>query len=117
MWISEPMPVITRIISDDSGSRRRLKLAWKVPEVIQEKTVCEIARDSGGRPTSCQTAASERANEPSITAQATPPATDLDSRRPRLELTRKPRNGRRGISSSTDLPLERREGLGIQRLP
>ena len=34
MWISEPMPVTTRIISIDSGSRRKARSAWKLPAAI-----------------------------------------------------------------------------------
>ena len=38
MWISEPMPVMTRIITDDSGSSRSVNAAVKSPDVIQVKT-------------------------------------------------------------------------------
>jgi CheY-like chemotaxis protein len=35
LWINEPMPVTTRIISAESGSSRSVKLAWKDPDEIQ----------------------------------------------------------------------------------
>ena len=35
MWISEPMPVMTRIITADSGSSRNARSSVKSPEAIQ----------------------------------------------------------------------------------
>src|SRR3954452_1167503 len=100
MWISEPMPVITRIITDDSGSRRSVNAAVKSPDEIQVNTWLARARDSGSSATSRQTAASEITNDISIAPQAIAPAADLLTRLPRLAFSRKPRNGRSGISSS-----------------
>ena len=68
--------------------------------MIQSNTGCTIARDSGGRPTSRQTTAADTANEASIDPQATAPAALLLIRRPRQAFSRKPTNGKRGISSS-----------------
>src|SRR4051812_17780808 len=116
MWMSVPIPVMTRIISDDNGSSRSVKAAWNSPERIHENTVCTMTRDSGGSATRRHTATSDTANETSIAAQATPPETAFDSLRPRPAFTRKPDSGRSGIRSSTDLPLQRREGFGIERL-
>src|SRR3954468_14622263 len=94
------MPVMTRIITDDSGSSRNVKAAVKSPEVIHVKTSLAITRDSCGRDTSRQTASSDTANEPTIAPHATAPAAALLTRLPRPAFSRKPRNGRRGISSS-----------------
>src|SRR5258707_195559 len=59
-----------------------------------------MARDSAGCWTSCHTAASDSANEPAIAPHATAPDAALLRRRPRLAFTRKPSNGRSGISRS-----------------
>src|SRR5690349_8496352 len=111
------MPVTTRIITADSGSRRSAKAALKSPEVIQVNSCWTMARASGSMPTSPHTAASETANEPAIAAQASAPETGLLRRRPKLALTRNPRNGSSGISSSTSLPFQLREHVGVQRFP
>src|SRR5689334_19756286 len=121
------MPVMTRIITADNGSRRSVTSARKSPDAIQVKAWLTIARASGSSWTSRATASSDTANEPIIAPQATAPAAAFDTRRPRLALTRKPRNGRSGISSSIGrtprrhedakrLPLQAREGFGVQRL-
>src|SRR6185312_2077197 len=110
------MPVTTRIITDDSGSSRSVRLTEKSPEVIQVNTVCVIARSSGGMPARRATAATDTANDRMIAPQATAPAAPLLMRRPKLELTRKPASGKRAISSSMRSPLQAREGVGGQRL-
>src|SRR4051794_40699157 len=110
MWISEPMPVMTRIITADNGSRRSVKSALKSPEVIQVKTWFTIARASGSSWTRRTTDSSDTAKEPIIALQATAPAAALDTRRPKLALTRNPRNGRSGISSSIERTARRHEG-------
>src|SRR4051812_34717162 len=118
MWMREPMPVTTRIISEDSGSPRSVKSALKLPEVIQLKTVWTIARDSAGIPTSWTTDATATMNDATIAPTATSPEADFDSRRPTQALIRNPRNGNRGMSSSiiAALPLQRREGVRVERL-
>src|SRR6185295_6113671 len=102
MWISDPMPVTTRIITDDSGSSRSVKAAVKSPDVIQVNASLAIARDSSGNPTSCHAETSETRNEPTIAPQATAPAAALLTRLPKLAFSRKPTNGSSGISSSID---------------
>ena len=45
MWMSEPMPVMTRIITAASGSSRNARLIEKSPDVIQVKTcLVDLAR-------------------------------------------------------------------------
>src|SRR5437773_6867820 len=90
-----------RIITEDSGSRRNVRPILKSPDIIQVNSCWVIARDSGGNPINCQTAIIETANDPSVTPQATMPAIILLTYRPRLALTRKPRNGRSGIRINT----------------
>src|SRR6202049_3983444 len=115
MWMSEPTKVTTSTITADSGSRRRLKLALNSPELIQSNTGCAIARDPGGRATSCRTARAETAKDPRMAAQAIVPAALFASLRPAPAFSRKPRNGSRGINSSIDSPLQHRERVGVQR--
>src|SRR5581483_2440886 len=110
------MPVTTRIITADSGSSRNVKFTLKSPAVIQSNTGCTMARDSGSRPTRRHTDASATTNDAIIAPHATAPDALLVMRRPTLALTRNPTNGRSGISSSTPSPLQRREGIGIERL-
>src|SRR6476619_4400599 len=117
MWMSEPMPVTTRIITADSGSSLNDSETAKSPERIHVYASFTIARESSGRPTRRATAATETANDASMTAHAMPPDTLLDSRRPKLALTTKPRSGRSGISSSIASPLQAGEGIGIERFP
>src|SRR5437763_9669452 len=62
-WISDPMPVTTRIITAASGSRYSVNGALKSPDVIQSKIGCEIARPSGGWAASLATAATETPND------------------------------------------------------
>src|SRR4051812_40549855 len=118
MWISAPMPVTTRIITLDSGSSRSVNGASNSPEEIQLNTRWTSSRDAGSRPTSDTTAASATTKDATIAPTATAPAAVLVSRRPRLALTRKPRNGSSGISSSMRVsasPFERPEHLGVER--
>src|SRR6187402_716663 len=46
---------------------------------------------------------------------ATAPVMFFERRRPTLTLKRNPRNGRSGIRYSTRSPLQRREGIRVQR--
>src|SRR5882757_2379589 len=114
------MPDTTRIITVESGSRRSAKATLKSPDVIHENTCCTMARDSGARARSRQTAARDTTKEPSIAAQATAPAAALLMRRPKLAFSRKPRNGRSGISSNMGRravsPFELRKRVGVERL-
>src|SRR4051812_49406441 len=100
MWISDPMPVMTRIITDASGSRRSVNPAVKSPDAIHVNTWLTIARDSCAMPSRRHTESSDTTNDPPIAAQATAPDTGLLRRRPRKALTRNPRNGSSGISSN-----------------
>src|SRR4030095_1745468 len=115
MWINEPMPVITSTITDDKVSRRKARSIVKSPEEIQVNTVWEIARLSAGMPESVQTCIAAMRNDATMTAQASPPDTALDKRRPIAALTTKPASGRKGISASTVSPLQRGKGFGIER--
>src|SRR5687768_5868541 len=80
-----------------------------------------MTRSSGFMPASCQTVIAEMTNDSSITSDARPPDTDFGSRRPIVALTRKPANGSSGISASieevTTSPLQRGEGIGVERFP
>src|SRR5262245_20854816 len=127
MWMSEPMPVITRIITAESGSSSSVKLASKLPEWIQSNTRCDTTRESAGRPTRLQTDAADTASDASITPHAIAPEAVFESRRPSEAFSTKPTSGRSGISSSIDrgpgsrgvasrLPLQHRERVGVQRL-
>src|SRR5438067_6211939 len=100
MWISNPIPETTRIISDESGSRRRVNGTLKSPDAIQLKNGCVMTRASGSSRTSVQTAATDTTNDPAIAAQAADPAKGLLIRRPKLAFSRKPRNGNSGIRRS-----------------
>ncbi len=109
-WINDPMPVTTRIMSAERGSRRNEKLTVKSPAVIQSKTICVSARASGSSATSFHTSTSATTNDARIDPHATPAAADLLMRRPKLAFTRKPANGSRGIRRSTSgSPFEGRE--------
>src|SRR3954468_2306719 len=124
MGISEPMPVITRIITAESGSRRSVNAASKSPDRIQLKTYWTIARDSPSCCNSRNTAASDTAKAPAIAPTATAPDADFARRRPTLALTRNPSSGSSGISNSMTaqrsgarrLPFQHRERFGVQRL-
>ncbi len=63
MWISEPMPVMTRIITADSASRRSVRSIDKSAEVNQVKSVWLICRDSAGMAASAHTCMAAIANE------------------------------------------------------
>src|SRR5437867_2089471 len=106
------MPVTTRIITAERGSTRSVKLAVKSPEAIQVNTWFAIARDSGSSPTSRTTAASETANDASSAPHATAPDAALLRRRPTLAFTRKPRNGRRGMSKSMSADKDTEDDKG-----
>ena len=96
------MPVTTRIITADSGSSRSVSGDVKSPDVIQVKTVlldrARLAAPADAAPAPAATRHGERRR--ASRAQATPPETAFGSRRPRQALTRKPRNGRSGISAA-----------------
>src|SRR5262245_43470472 len=100
MWISAPMPVTTRIITDESGSSRNEKSTPNSPDVIHLNATWTIDRSSTGWPTSCQTDTAETANAPIIAAHATAPETPLLRRRPKLALMRKPTKGSSGMSDN-----------------
>src|SRR5215218_522499 len=102
------MPVITRIITADSASRRNARSSEKSPAVIHVKSVWLIWRLSGAMCMSAFTWVSAITNEIAIISVASPPLTAFGSRFPRNALTRKPPNGSRGISAST-------AALGFQR--
>ena len=105
------MPVTTRIMTAESGSTRRVNATVKSPDEIHVKTRWTIARASGSSAASRHTAAAETRNDPIIAAQATAPAAALLRRRPKLAFTRKPRNGRSGMTKASDS----RGHKGIQR--
>src|SRR3954464_12816864 len=114
MWISEPIPVITRIMRDDSGSRYSSNGIWRSPDGSQVKTDWRNAC----APAACcrsRNATSETTNAAMIARQATPPEIDLARRRPSVALNRNPANGRSGISSSMS-PLQGRERIRAERL-
>jgi hypothetical protein len=94
------MPVMTRIITADSGSTLNARAMFRSPEAIHVYRVWSIVLASGGRPASCRTLMTDTANDASITSDARPPETLFGSRRPIVALTTKPRNGKRGISAS-----------------
>src|SRR5262245_4900738 len=71
---------------------------------------------TGSVPSRRQTTASDTPNDRPIIAVASAPETVLDRRRPTAALMRNPMNGRSGISSSTQSPLQRREHVGTERL-
>ncbi len=98
--INEPMPVMTRIITADSGSRRSVKPASNSPDEIHENTCWTMNRASSGSPTSRMTATTDTTNDAAIAPTAIAPDTGFDKRRPKLALSRKPTSGRSGISSS-----------------
>src|SRR5215813_3244124 len=167
MWISEPMPVTMRIITDESGSSRSARSTLNSPDVIQVKADWTIGRSSTGSLTSPATATADTTNAATMAAHATAPDAPLLRRLPKLALMRKPRKGNSGISDSisarspprsassalphedtkctkntnlsctrsardlrdlrclreeeslnaSHLPLQRREAVGVQRLP
>src|SRR5438132_10459381 len=115
-WISEPIPVTTRIITDDSGSSRSVRPTDRSPEVIQVNACCVMTRSSTGSAMRRATAATETANDRMIAPHAIVPATPLLRRRPRLALSRKPTSGNSGISSSMRSPFQARKRIRVQRL-
>src|SRR6185369_16254403 len=112
---SEPMPVMTRIITADSGSSRNARLMTKSPDAIHVNTFWTTSRAPGSRAASCQTLVDATANDASIATQASPPDTFFGRRLPSDALIRKPTNGNSGISDSTWSPLERRERFRVER--
>jgi hypothetical protein len=68
--------------------------------VIHVKTRLASTRDSGSRDTSCNTAADDTRNDAIIAPHAIAPDAVLLRRRPKLAFSRKPTNGRSGISGS-----------------
>ena len=79
MWISEPMPVTTRIITADSGSRRNASVDREVARRDPgEDASASIARTARRCPSSCHTAATDDGERRRASpAQATPPETAL----------------------------------------
>src|ERR1043166_2018893 len=120
MWISDPIPVTTRIITDESGSTRSAYGICSASDEIHRKTVCWMA--CSGADIADSTDKTETANAPTIARHARPPEMDFGSRRPIDALMTKPINGKRGINSSMlyrappRSPLQRRERVRTQRL-
>src|SRR6476660_3521869 len=127
MWMSDPIPVTTRIMTADSGSSRSVKPTFKSPDVIHAYIDWTSARPSGGRAASCQTSTIDIPNDASIAAHATAPAAALLMRRPQPAFTRKPRNGSSGIRINMSgepranrthegvSPFQTRKPVGVQR--
>src|SRR5512138_1654035 len=113
MWMSEPTPVTTRIITAESESTRSVNGIRRSPDDSHVNTVCDATRGSG--PAMAHTAAADMPKETTIAAQAIPPDTAFGSRLPRKAFTTKPSNGSNGISSSIS-PLQRGKRVGTQRL-
>src|SRR5215471_11873971 len=113
MWMSEPMPVMTRIISDDSGSTRNASGISRGSDEIHRKSVCWTKCSDAACAWSA--AATDTPNAASMARQATPPDTVLGRRLPRNALMTNPASGSSGISAIMS-PLERRKGVGAQRL-
>src|SRR6478736_2347582 len=109
------MPVMTRIITADSASSRSARLSEKSPAVIHVNSVWLICRFSGAMALSDSTCITANPNDITMTSVARPPDTDFGNRFPRKALTRKPPNGRSGISANKRSPFERRERFGIER--
>src|SRR5687768_552410 len=97
MWISDPIPVTTRIMTQDRLSSRTPNGIESSPDENQVNATCSSGSCELTTP---HTAATETPNEAMMAAQATPPDTDFESRRPKNALTTKPRNGSSGISKS-----------------
>src|SRR5438128_4583515 len=98
--MSDPIPVITRIINADNGSSRSGKLASNAPEEIQLKSGSTIARPSGDRPASFTADATDTTNNPTMTATAIDPDQGLVNRRPTAALIRNPTRGNAAMESS-----------------
>ena len=100
MWMSDPMPVTTRIINAASGSTRSANGTSSSPDLSHVKTVCSTTAppEKTGH---AEATATRKA--PIIAAHARPPDRDLDRRLPRKALIAKPANGNSGISSSIDV--------------
>ena len=122
MWISEPMPVTTRIISADSGSRRSAKRHLKIArgDPGEDASADDRAR-SARSPTSChdRRQPTRRTSASIASARRRRPETRLRQPPAReTALIRNRRTGRSGISSSItrSLPLQRRERVRVERL-
>src|SRR5512139_1058194 len=133
-----PTKVTTATMRADSGSSRNASGTWRLPDTIQSKRTCSVARPSGAIPSSLQIAAAPAVNDPNIARQATHAEAVFLRRLPRKALTRNPTNGKSGTSASTicdlwplayalwplacglwpiDLPFERRERVRVEGLP
>src|SRR3954468_4277074 len=109
------MPVITRIMTDDNGSTRNARSMLKSSDAIHVNSVWSMARWSAGMPATCITRITATAKKASTAGEASQPDAAFGSRRPSEALTRNPSSGNRGISASIS-PLQRRKGVGVQRL-
>ena len=89
--MSDPMPVMTRIINVDSWSSLSANGTCRVPDETQLKTTWSTARPPWKR--IGQADATETTNAPIIARQARPPETDFDSLRPKKAFTTKPDEG------------------------
>src|SRR5262245_58478044 len=76
-----------------------------------------MTRLAGSSAASCQTSAADTTNAAIIMSEASPPDTDFGKRRPKNALTRNPASGNAGMRAITLSPFERREGVGVERLP
>src|SRR5438046_595589 len=102
------MPVTTSSISPASGSSRNPQVTWSSPMPsrvasgicgIQSATFTSYARDSAGRPSSCQKATSERPSASVIVPTATAPAALRENARtPTTPLIAAPIPGNSGIN-------------------
>src|SRR5262245_35967476 len=93
------MPVTIRIIKTARLSTRNVSGTLRSPDEIHVKIVCSTG---AWCEITDQAVAADTANEPSMTATASPPLMDFDSRLPTHALITKPMNGRSGISSSIE---------------
>src|SRR5262245_11804019 len=85
-----------------------------------------MTRLAGSSAASCQTSAADTTNAAIIMSEASPPETDFGRRRPKNALTTNPASGNAGMRAITGgglrtparfSPFERREGVGVERLP
>src|SRR5690348_12721847 len=100
MWISDPTPVTTRIITADSGSTLNATSRLNTSDEIHVYSVCSIARLSGAMPASCQTTIAETTNDAIIASEASQPDTLFGSRLPTNALITNPTSGNSGMSAS-----------------
>src|SRR5215471_2945301 len=111
------MPVMIRIITAASGSRRSSNGMFSRPDASHEYTTSLIDRTplTGSTCSIRQTAAADQPNDSAIAPTATAAEAVLDKRRPNVALTTNPASGRSGIRYSTPSPFERRERVRVQR--